>query len=103
MSPAPAFPVSNQVVQAPQSTPTVTIVQVVTDDPSKELGMIDVSVAAFGLIGVIMIAAVAAGLLAGVLYICTDPGAPSPSSRRGATNTTCSGLNVPVRPWWSGP
>ena len=69
MSPAPAFPVFNQVVQAPQSTPTVTIVQVVTDDPSKELGMIDVSVAAFGLIGAIMIAAVAAGLLAGVLYI----------------------------------
>ena len=31
--------------------------------------MIDVSVAAFGLIGVIMIAAVGAGLLAGGLYI----------------------------------
>ena len=57
-------------MQAPPSnTPTVTIVQVVQDEPSKELGMIDVSVAAFGLIGVIMIAAVAAGLLAGVLYI----------------------------------
>jgi len=70
MWPAAAFPVSNQEVQAPQSTtPTVTIVQVVTDEPSKELGMIDVSVAAFGLIGVIMIAAVAAGLLAGPLYI----------------------------------
>ena len=31
--------------------------------------MIDVSVAAFGLIGVIMTAAVVAGLLAGVLFI----------------------------------
>ena len=55
--------------QAPQNTPTVTIVQVDQAEPSKELGMIDVSVAAFGLIGVIMIAAVVAGLLAGPLYI----------------------------------
>ena len=54
-------------VQVPQSTPTVTIVQVGQAEPSKELGMIDVSVAAFGLIGVIMIAAVGAGLLAGGL------------------------------------
>jgi uncharacterized membrane-anchored protein len=56
-------------VQQPQNTPTVTIVQVDQAERSKELGMIDVSVAAFGLIGVIMIAAVAAGLLAGALYI----------------------------------
>ena len=57
-------------MQQPQAaTPTVTIVQIVTDEPAKELGMIDVSVAAFGLIGVIMMAAVVAGLLAGVLYI----------------------------------
>lgn len=56
-------------MQVPQSTPTVTIVQVDQAEPSKELGMIDVSVAAFGLIGVIMIAAVVAGLLAGPLYI----------------------------------
>ena len=55
--------------QPPQNTPTVTIVQVDQAEPSKELGMIDVSVAAFGLIGVIMIAAVVAGLLAGPLYI----------------------------------
>ena len=48
---------------------TPTIVQIVTDEPAKELSMIDVSVAAFGLIGVIMVAAVVAGLLAGVLYI----------------------------------
>ncbi|MSO60924.1 MAG: hypothetical protein EXQ50_02340 [Acidobacteria bacterium] len=57
-------------MQEPQAaTPTVTIVQIVTDEPAKELGMIDVSVAAFGLIGVIMMAAVVAGLLAGALYI----------------------------------
>ena len=48
---------------------TPTIVQIVTDEPAKELSMIDVSVAAFGLIGVIMMAAVVAGLLTGALYI----------------------------------
>jgi hypothetical protein len=57
--PQPATPV----------TPTVTIVQVVQDEPSKELSMIDVSLAAFGLTGVIMVAAVIAGLTAGALYI----------------------------------
>ena len=78
-------------MQEPQATtPTVTIIQVVTDEPAKELGMIDVSVAAFGLIGVIMVAAVVAGLLAGALYIWYSPGARSPSSRRAATSTTCS-------------
>ena len=56
--------------QQPQANvPTVTIVQVVKDDPTKQLGMIDVSVAAFGLTGVIMGAAVVAGLLAGPLFI----------------------------------
>jgi len=62
--------VSNQDVQVAQNaTPTVTIVQMVTDDPAKELGMIDVSVAAFGLTGVIMGAALVAGLVAGPLFI----------------------------------
>jgi len=57
-------------MQEPQpTTPTVTIVQVVTDDPAKELGMIDVSVAAFGLTGIIMVSAIVAGLLAGGLFI----------------------------------
>ncbi|MDP2317944.1 MAG: hypothetical protein Q8O42_01205 [Acidobacteriota bacterium] len=57
-------------MQEPQpNTPTVTIVQVVTDDPAKELGMIDVSVAAFGLTGVLMVSALVAGLLAGALFI----------------------------------
>ena len=55
-------------MQDPQAI-TPTIVQIVTDEPAKELSMIDVSLAAFGLIGVIMVAAVVAGLLAGALYI----------------------------------
>lgn len=61
---------SNQDVQQPQpSTPTVTIVQIDREDAAKELSMIDVSVAAFGLIGVIMVSALVAGLVAGALYI----------------------------------
>ncbi|MFA5907615.1 MAG: hypothetical protein WC815_02455 [Vicinamibacterales bacterium] len=55
-------------MQDPQAI-TPTIVQIVTDQPAKELGMVDVAVAAFGLTGVIMVAAVVAGLLAGALYI----------------------------------
>lgn len=70
MWPAADFPVSNQDVQVPQNgTPTITIVQMVQDDPAKELSMIDVSVAAFGLTGVIMVAAIVAGLSAGALFI----------------------------------
>jgi len=48
--------------------PTVTIVEV-RNPPTPELSMIDVAVGAFGLTGVIMAAAVIAGLLAGVLFI----------------------------------
>ena len=55
-------------MQQPEAI-TPTIIHIVTDPPAKELSMIDVSVAAFGLIGVIMTAAVVAGLLAGVLFI----------------------------------
>ena len=57
-------------VQEPQATtPTVTIVQIVKEDSAKELSMIDVSVAAFGLTGVIMGAAIVAGLVAGAAFI----------------------------------
>lgn len=57
-------------MQEPQpSTPTVTIVQIVKADSAKELSMIDVSVAAFGLTGLIMGAALVAGLLAGGFFI----------------------------------
>ncbi|OFW41794.1 MAG: hypothetical protein A3J29_16595 [Acidobacteria bacterium RIFCSPLOWO2_12_FULL_67_14b] len=48
---------------------TPTIVHIITDKPAPDLSMIDVAVAAFGLIGVIMAAAVVAGLLAGGLFI----------------------------------
>jgi hypothetical protein len=53
----------------PQQPITTTIVQVVPDKPAEELGMIDVSLAAFGLTGVIMVAALVAGLVAGAAYI----------------------------------
>ena len=48
---------------------TPTIVQIVPDKPRQEIGMIDVAVASFGLTGVIMVAALVAGLLAGVAYV----------------------------------
>lgn len=48
--------------------PTVTIVEV-RNPPTPELSMIDVAVAAFGLTGVIMVAALVAGLVAGALFI----------------------------------
>ena len=64
-------------MQQPQPPPpaqeaqpiTPTIVQIVPERPAEELSMIDVSVAAFGLTGVIMVAALIAGLLAGAGYI----------------------------------
>ena len=53
-----------------QEAQPVTIVQIAPDQkPARELSMIDVSVAAFGLTGVIMVAALVAGLLAGAGYI----------------------------------
>lgn len=54
--------------QEPQPI-TPTIVQIVPEKPDSELSMIDVSVAAFGLTGVIMVAALVAGLVAGAGYI----------------------------------
>jgi uncharacterized membrane-anchored protein len=62
------------VVQDKQEQPqaiTPTIVHIVGEgeESAKELSMIDVSVAAFGLTGAIMAAALLAGLSAGVLYI----------------------------------
>ena len=50
---------------------TPTIVQIVPDNvkPAQEISMIDVAVASFGLTGVIMVAAIIAGLAAGVAYI----------------------------------
>ena len=48
---------------------TVTIVQLDKEARSAELSMIDVAVAAFGLTGIIMAAALIAGLAAGALFI----------------------------------
>ena len=55
-------------LQEPQPI-TPTIVQIVPEQPTAELSMIDVALAAFGLTGVIMVAAIVAGLLAGGLFI----------------------------------
>ena len=53
-----------------QEAQTVTIVQLEPDQkPARDLSMIDVSIAAFGLTGVIMVAALLAGLIAGAGYI----------------------------------
>jgi uncharacterized membrane-anchored protein len=58
--------------QAPQQVPDAITPTIIVEAPTHitpELSMIDVAVAAFGLTGVIMAAAVVAGLLAGVLFI----------------------------------
>lgn len=54
--------------QAPTAI-TPTIVHVIPEEPRTEIGMVDVAVASFGLTGVIMAAAVIAGLSAGAAYI----------------------------------
>ena len=48
---------------------TPTIIQIVPEKPREEIGMVDVAVASFGLTGVIMVAALIAGLVAGAAYI----------------------------------
>lgn len=58
--------------QAPERVPDSITPTILVEAPTKastELSMIDVAVAAFGLTGVIMAAAVVAGLLAGALFI----------------------------------
>ena len=66
--PEAASPRHNQSVIQDQPV-TVTIVQVDQNARSADLSMIDVAVAAFGLTGVIMVAAIVAGLSAGALFI----------------------------------
>ena len=48
---------------------TPMIVQIAPERPAQEISMIDVAVAAFGVTGIIMAAALLAGLTAGVAYI----------------------------------
>lgn len=55
-------------IQDPQPI-TPTIVQVVPEKPRDEITMIDVALAGFGVTGVIMAAALIAGLLAGGTFI----------------------------------
>jgi hypothetical protein len=57
------------VIQEQPQPITPTIVQIVPDKPREEIGMVDVAVASFGLTGVIMVAALIAGLAAGAAYI----------------------------------
>ena len=52
-----------------QESQPVTIVQISPEKPAVELSMIDVAVAAFGLTGAIMVAALIAGISAGALFI----------------------------------
>ncbi len=49
--------------------PVTPVVQTGLQAPTPEVGMIEVAVAAFGLTGWIMTAAVLAGLLAGAAYV----------------------------------
>jgi hypothetical protein len=55
------------VIQEQPFTPT--IIQIMPGEPAAEVTMIDVALAAFGVTGVIMVAAVIAGLSAGALFI----------------------------------
>jgi len=57
------------VIQEQPQAITPTIIQIVPEKPREEIGMIDVAVASFGLTGVIMVAALIAGLVAGAAYI----------------------------------
>ncbi|MFN2447085.1 MAG: hypothetical protein ABR606_16085 [Vicinamibacterales bacterium] len=55
-------------LQPPPDAITPTIVEVVPE-AAPSLSMIDVALAAFGVTGIIMVAALVAGLLAGALFI----------------------------------
>lgn len=49
--------------------PVTPVVRTGIQQPTPEVGMIDVAVAAFGLTGYIMTAALVAGVLAGIVYV----------------------------------
>jgi hypothetical protein len=59
--PAPAAPVD--------AIPVTPVIRTGIQQPSPEVGMEDVVVAAFGLTGLVMAAALVAGLLAGGAYV----------------------------------
>jgi fructose-specific phosphotransferase system IIC component len=53
----------------PDAIAITPVVRTGIQQPAREVGMIDVAVAAFGLTGAIMVAALVAGLLAGVGFV----------------------------------
>jgi hypothetical protein len=53
----------------PDAISVTPVVRTGIQQPTPEVGMIDVAVAAFGLTGYIMVAALVAGVLAGVVYV----------------------------------
>jgi hypothetical protein len=61
---------------SPPDAITPTIIEVMKE-PAASIDMIQVAVAAFGLTGVIMVAALVAGLLAGALFIWYRRGRPA--------------------------
>ena len=48
---------------------TPTIIQIEKEPPAQQISMIDVALGAFGLTGVIMVAALVAGLIAGAVIV----------------------------------
>lgn len=53
----------------PTAIPVTPVVRTATGEPAREVSMIDVTVSAFTLTGLVMTAALVAGLLAGVGYV----------------------------------
>jgi hypothetical protein len=58
-----------QPAAVPDAIPVTPVVRTGIQQPAREVSMIDVAVAAFGLTGVIMAAALVAGVLAGIGYV----------------------------------
>ena len=59
----------NPTAAPPDSIPVTPVVRTGAPDPSREVSMIDVTVSAFTLTGLIMAGALVAGLVAGVVYV----------------------------------
>ncbi len=53
----------------PDAIPVTPVIRTGIQEPTPEVSMVDVALAAFGLTGAIMVAALIAGLLAGVGYV----------------------------------
>lgn len=53
----------------PPAIPVTPVIRTTAGDPAREVSMVDVTVSAFTLTGLVMTAALVAGLLAGVAYV----------------------------------